>query len=77
MSDEATPEVNTEDGLITKITAVRLATHPSGEEYYEIDWLVHPDENNNTTKTYSTFIDEHNPLVIMVREWEQEGNTIE
>ena len=51
--------------------------HDSGEEYYEVDFLVHPDENENTTKTYQTFIDEANPIIILVREWEDAGGVIE
>jgi len=76
MSDD-TPEVNTEDGLITQIQTVRVLMHDSGEEYYEVDFLVHPDENENTTKTYQTFIDEANPIIILVREWEDAGGVIE
>jgi hypothetical protein len=76
MSDD-TPEVNTEDGLITQIQTVRVLMHDSGEEYYEVDFLVHPDEDNNTTKTYQTFIDEANPIIILVREWEDAGGIIE
>jgi hypothetical protein len=76
MSDD-TPEVNTEDGLITQIQTVRVLMHDSGEEYYEVDFLVHPDEDNNTIKTYQTFIDEANPIIILVREWEDAGGIIE
>jgi len=76
MSDD-TPEVNTEDGLITQIQTVRVLMHASGEEYYEVDFLVHPDENENTTKTYQTFIDEANPIIILVREWQAAGGVIE